>query len=282
MSDTASQPAAVNGELIVDGVPIRYQRYAPQRDVDVVMVHGFSGHGGWWHPTAQLLADTHGVVSVELSGHGDSGHRPAYSLDQWAAEMIAVISAVCTPARPPAVIGHSMGGVVSALAVSQLGNRVTQLVMVDSILKAPRNAFGGRWTPPKSPRRYDTLAEAVARFRLMPEEPVHDRAGLQALATRAAVQVDGAWQWKLDPLIHGTMGAHTPEAFFDRITIPVTIVRGELSSLVDPDVGEYAAELIGRPVKQLDLPGAYHHMMIDQLQPLTAVLRGILDEGENS
>ncbi len=44
------------------------------------------------------------VVCVDLSGHGDSGHRPAYSLEQWTDEVMAVAD-VGGIAGPPVVVG---------------------------------------------------------------------------------------------------------------------------------------------------------------------------------
>ena len=46
--------------------------------------------GPTWRPPS---ATSFRVLCLDLSGHGDSGHRAAYSLEQWTEEVMAVAAA---------------------------------------------------------------------------------------------------------------------------------------------------------------------------------------------
>ena len=63
------------------------------------------------------------VLAVDLSGHGDSGHRDGYSLEQWTDEVMAVAEAGGIDGRP-VVIGHSMGGFVTIATAARHADRV--------------------------------------------------------------------------------------------------------------------------------------------------------------
>ena len=120
-------------ELDVEGVPIAYRAWGEPGDPVAVLVHGGAAHSGWWDHVAPHLAVGHRVIAPDLSGHGDSGHRDAYTLEQWAREVLTV--AQSESAEQPVVFGHSMGGFVALTAarehgvlVSVLGPRVGRLV----------------------------------------------------------------------------------------------------------------------------------------------------------
>lgn len=95
----------------------------PEQAPPVVLFHGM-GLGRWiWGRTQQALAEG-GITSFayDLPGHGDAPSNP--SLDQAIDEVEAVIRAVpgCS------VVGHSVGGYLSQVAVTRA--RVNALVLV--------------------------------------------------------------------------------------------------------------------------------------------------------
>jgi pimeloyl-ACP methyl ester carboxylesterase len=69
------------------------------------------------------------VVALDLSGHGDSGRREAYTLDQWSREVLAAAGHAGIT-KPPTVIGHSMGGFVALRAAGLYGSRLARVVAI--------------------------------------------------------------------------------------------------------------------------------------------------------
>jgi pimeloyl-ACP methyl ester carboxylesterase len=61
----------------------------------------------------------------------------------------------------------------------------------------------------------------------------------------------------------------------------IALFRSE-NGLVTPDIGEYMYELLGRNAPVIEIPEAYHHMMLDQPLLLVTGLRALLADWEHS
>ncbi|WP_448628192.1 alpha/beta fold hydrolase [Geodermatophilus sp. URMC 64] len=260
----------------VDGTPVAWERWPSPGGLPLVLVHGTSAHAGWWHSTVPALRGDFDVVAVDLSGHGDSGRRASYSMAGWAEEVLAVVDGVC--GGRALVAGHSIGGLVAAGAAARSPDAVAALVLADSIVEPPDRpadvAVRRRVT-----RVYPSVAEAVARFRLEPPQPVADRTVLDYVAARSLREVAGGWAWKVDPAIWDVVAR--PEGLTDalaRVRCPVAVVRGEHSSLVGEDAAAALARLWGRPVPQYTVAGAHHHLMLDRGDAFTGCLLAALGD----
>jgi pimeloyl-ACP methyl ester carboxylesterase len=247
--------------VVVDGVAVRYGvRGAGDRDL--VLMHGSGAHHRWWHAVAPLLEDSWRIVSLDLSGHGDSGHREDYDAATWADELLAVVRAA--GARRPVVAAHSLGGRVALLAAALHPEHFAGLVLFDVGLWAPDRLLASP-PPPRAarpPRVFPTFEEARARFRLMPPEPHPPTEVLDPVAEYSLRAVEGGWVWKHD-------GGGFPTLYEERIVqaaatagVPVAYVSGGASSVVDDVRAERAAATIPG-VTALRLPGAHHHLTLE-------------------
>src|SRR5215213_6577412 len=77
-------------EVDVAGTDVHYLAWGERGRRGLVFVHGGGAHAHWWSPIAATFADELRVLALDLSGHGDSGHREAYALEQWTDEVMAV------------------------------------------------------------------------------------------------------------------------------------------------------------------------------------------------
>jgi pimeloyl-ACP methyl ester carboxylesterase len=82
-----------------------------------VLLHGMSASSRVFHRLGPALAD-HGfhVVAPDLPGHGRSEPDPDATIESFADAVLASV-----PARPTLAVGHSMGGMVLAVAADRLG-----------------------------------------------------------------------------------------------------------------------------------------------------------------
>ena len=150
----------------VDGCAIHYLAWGERGRRGLVFVHGGGAHAHWWTHVAARYADRYRVAALDLSGHGDSGHRPRYSLEGWTKEVMAVAEAAGMREQP-VLIGHSMGGFVTIATSALNPGRLAGVIVCDSPISAPDpeidahrmgEAFG-------KPRVYASREEAVKRFR---------------------------------------------------------------------------------------------------------------------
>ena len=61
----------------VAGCPIHYLRWGDTAKPGVLLVSGSGAHAHWWDFIAPYFTDHNCVAAIDLSGMGDSGHRPS-------------------------------------------------------------------------------------------------------------------------------------------------------------------------------------------------------------
>ncbi len=268
-------PAAVT----VAGTQIAYREFGDGAGNGIVLVHGGAAHARWWDHIAPLLAAGRRVVALDLSGHGDSGRRDEYTLDGWAAEVMAVAVAAGF-ARPPIVVGHSMGGFVALLAAGLYGAGLAGIAVIDSpvqdITPEQRAARDARAFGPL--RVYPAREAAISRFRPIPDQPTlpYIRAHVAATSIRP---VQGGWSWKFDPAVFGRPAA-TPQ-LLRHLDCRVALFHAE-NGIVPPQTTELMYDKLGRRAPVIEIPAAGHHVMLDQPIALVTAIRTLLSDWDHS
>lgn len=85
-----------------------------------------------WDPVVRLLADEARLVAYDRAGFGRSGRiAGSPSVEDMAADLVAMIDAVVPVDAPLVLVAHSMGGLVARRAVPLLGDRLGGLLLVD-------------------------------------------------------------------------------------------------------------------------------------------------------
>ena len=147
----------------------------------VILVHGFRDHCRAWDRVARELAGHYHLYALDLRGHGDSdwSNGGTYSLDDFLYDLHRFVES--RDLRRFAVIAHSMGAAVSLNYAGLFPERVRTLVAVEGTWQLERPAAVPQdvrkrllgWLDQldlldaRSERRFASLDEAVARFRLM-------------------------------------------------------------------------------------------------------------------
>jgi pimeloyl-ACP methyl ester carboxylesterase len=276
----------VSDEFVeVDGVPIHSMAWGDPGRRGLVFVHGGGANAHWWTHVAARFARDFRVVAIDLSGHGDSGHRETYALDTWTDEVVAVAEAGGIDG-PAVVIGHSMGGFVSIATAARHPDRCAGVVVCDSPVTEPDpeiasfrlgDAFG-------RPRTYETVDDALARYRTVPPQDhyldyVMDHVGRQSLKA-----VDGGYQWKFDRRIfeqfaQGMRSIALP--YLTDVRCRLALLRSE-NGLVTEHIGAFMYEKLGRLAPVIEIPEAGHHAMLDQPLILLTALRAFLADWDHS
>ncbi|WP_033288580.1 alpha/beta fold hydrolase [Amycolatopsis jejuensis] len=248
------------GTTTVGGVAINHRSWGPAGAPDVVLVHGGVAHAQWWDHVAPLLIEgRRRVVALDLSGHGSSGRRTAYSIDRWAREVVDVAGG-----GRPVVVGHSMGGLVALRAALHWGDRLAGTIAIDcrpvDFTPEEEAANASRARTPL--RVYPTREAALARFRPVPEQwalpYVRDQ-----VAETSVRRCAGGWTWKFDPRIFS--GQDFDNTTFARLSGRVLVVRAE-----------HGISAVDTGLPSVEIPDAGHHVMLDRPLALVSVLRTVL------
>jgi pimeloyl-ACP methyl ester carboxylesterase len=280
LADALATPAEED-VIEVTGCPIHRMAWGRRGNPGLVLVHGGAGHAHWWSFLAPLFPQ-YRVVALDLSGHGDSGHRSRYGIDHWTEEVLAAAQDIGMEG-PPVLIGHSMGGFVATATAVRGGDRLAGMIILDSPIVAEDPeveaarlgmAFG-------APKIYPDIETAVRRFRTVPAQENYDPYILRHVAEHSLRAVEGGFGWKFDPALFGAVSRSRAAELLPRVRGRVALVRSEFG-LVTPAVGQVMYEALGRVAPVVELPLAGHHMMLDQPLSLVAALRALLADWEHS
>ncbi len=266
----------------VEGCPIHSLRWGEAGRPGLILVHGGAAHAHWWSFIAPQLTREYQVVALDLSGHGDSGRREEYPRELWSEEVMAVAEHAGL-AGAPILVGHSMGGFVCIAAAARHSARLAGTILLDSPVRRPdpEEEEGARGKAFRNPKLYPDPEAALARYRLVPEQPCENRFIIDHIARHSLCQVEGGWTWKFDPEVFRRVTPRAAHELLAQVRCRVALLRAEFG-LVTPDIGEYMYELLNRNAPVVEIPQSYHHLMLDQPLALIAALRAILADWEHS
>jgi pimeloyl-ACP methyl ester carboxylesterase len=270
------------GAVEVRGCRVHYLRWGEPGRPGIVLVHGGAAHAHWWSFIAPLLTRDCQVVALDLSGHGDSERRKEYPRDIWAEEVMAVAEHAGIVGAP-IVVGHSMGGFVTIAAAARFGDRLAGAVILDSPVRKPNpeEEEGARGRAFRNPKVYPDLETALAHYRLVPDQPLVNPFIIDHIARHSLHEVADGFTWKFDPLVFRRFAPRAIHEVLPEVRCRVALFRAEFG-LVTPDIGEFMYELLDRNAPVIEIPNAYHHLMLDQPLALVTGLRTILADWEHS
>lgn len=251
----------------------------------VLLLHGGGQTRHAWAGTAMRLAEA-GFLAIALDarGHGDSqwAEDGDYSGDALAADLARVCASLHAP---PALVGASMGGMASMLAVGEgPSDLASALVLVDiatrlepvgvarvlDFMRAHTDGFAS----------LEEAADAVAAY-----NPHHKARGTAGLRKNLRQRTDGRWYWHWDPrfLDHATRSpageALIPqerrEQAARRIRIPTLLVRGGSSDVVSPEGARELQQLIPQ-AELFDVEDAGHMVAGDRNDIFSNAVIGFL------
>jgi pimeloyl-ACP methyl ester carboxylesterase len=274
-----------------DGVVLTADVGGPLDGPTVVLLHGGGQTRHSWSGTWRTLVDAGWRAwSFDMRGHGDSSWPDDgdYSLDGFADDVLAVTR---TLPRPPILVGASLGGLSSLVAVAESPTQTgtaRALVLVDV---AHRVEVGGRDRIGEFMRAHldgfatlEDAADAIAVYNPHRPRP----RDLSGLAKNLRRRDDGRWHWHWDPrFVDGKFGSDDEtrasvidpgrlEHAVDTLTVPVLLVRGRSSDLLSE---EGARDFLDRVphAEFADVAGAGHMVAGDRNEVFNQAILGFLD-----
>jgi pimeloyl-ACP methyl ester carboxylesterase len=273
-------------EVEVEGCAIHYLQWGERSGPGLVLVAPSAGHAHWFDQVAPLLADQFNVVAIDLSGCGDSGRRESYSREAICAEIMAVCRDAAmleVPVRP-VLVGHSAGAQYAMRAAVAHGADLLGVIAVDGLRYARLakdhavRVLEGERSPPRPPRVYPTLDEAVSRFRLMPQPlaPIEAPEILAHIARHSWREVEGGWVSKYDPA-HGAtidLALELVEELRD-LKCRSAAIFAEHTHLADETAADVIGAASGGRTVVFTIPGATHYPFIDSPAAYVAAIKGV-------
>ena len=206
----------------------------------VVLQHGGGQTRHAWKGAGETLGNAgYHAVAFDARGHGDSDWAPpdAYSHDHMVGDLIAVVEAL--GGQRPILVGASMGGGVSLVAVGEKHLEASALVLVDMAPRIdPEGTRRIREFMSQKPEGFDSLeevAEAIANY--LPHRPRPRQ--LDGLAKNVRLGADGKYHWHWDPARRFGRSDAMETGYRERLyesanhlDLPTLLVRGGLSDVL--------------------------------------------------
>jgi pimeloyl-ACP methyl ester carboxylesterase len=261
----------------------------------VVCAHGAYDHGRMWDGLAPRIAGLgYRVLCPDLRGHGDSG--PLSSGHVWLASALDLAMLARGAGPPVGLVGHSFGGgqmmfvaavwpelVRWVVNIDGLGPSPDELVERDLVEVATAGLDAAAKVRSRPPRVYPSLEEMVARRRQvnvrLPEP------WLEHLVRHGAVETEGGWRWKADPMFAVGLPAEFSEdellAEQELVRAPLLVLTGAehdtWSELSDDAAAQRVARIPG--ARHVVVAGAGHYIHAERpdavMEEIEAFLRDV-------
>jgi pimeloyl-ACP methyl ester carboxylesterase len=254
----------------------------------VLLLHGGGQTRHAWGQAANRLASAgHTSFALDQRGHGESAwpEDGAYAFEDYAADVVAVSRTLAAEGGPPVLVGASLGGLASLLAVGEMRAPARGLVLVDVTPSLERSGVEKvqGFMAERSREGFATLdeaAEAIARY--LPHRP--RRRSLEGLRKNLRLCPDGRWRWHWDPrfldgprsINHDHDGvARRMAAAAQALAIPTLLVRGASSELVgEAQTAEFLK--LAPHAAFVDVSGARHMVAGDANDAFTDAVLGFV------
>jgi pimeloyl-ACP methyl ester carboxylesterase len=263
-------------QFIVEGYPA--YAYTGGRPFDaaqpaIVFVHGAAfDHSVWQWQSRYLAWHGHGVLALDLPAHGRSPGAIRTSIEALARWLVAFLDAAGI--GKAALVGHSMGSLVTLAAALAAPTRVTRLALIGTSVPMPVGEAFLAAARDDSPAAFDM--ETVwghARNTLLAASPVPGNSlmgasrRLNGRSRRGVLAADLA----------ACQAYRPPDDALASLQMPVLVVAGKRDQMTPWKAGKSVADRI--PAARFASIDAGHSMMSEAPRPTLFALRDFLSSG---
>jgi len=245
----------------------------------LLFVHGWLDNSASFFPLSSEFLQFN-CMAIDLPGHGHSAHKKShYHFIDWVDDLYQIMSAlyeqnyISVEYEQLALVGHSLGALISSVLASAFPEKVSQLVMIEGLgpLSAPieggvsqlrRSVLARSRSNRKKNRIYPSIDSAVNAWQQV--------SGLNNQQARLIVErnlkaAGNGWCWQYDQaLTHRSplrMTKSQAQYFSQQITCPVLLIKAQQGSYISSvDLSERGTWFQNLSVCEL---GQGHHLHMD-------------------
>ena len=266
-----------------DGLRLHYRDYdGPSDRPPIVCLPGLTRNVRDFESVADRHAGAWRVLALNFRGRGDSAHDPEpgnYAPNTYAADVLSLFDAIGIDRA--VLLGTSLGGIVTMILAAAAHDRIAGAMLNDIGPEIdPRGierirGYVGRSTDFGS---WEEVASALAT-RNADVYPQYDPAQWLAFAKRICRERGGRISFDYDMAISSNFnrapsgpGASMWPQFQALAGLPLLILRGELSDLLEAEVARKMAETLPE-AELVVVPGIGHAPALDEPEAIAAIDR---------
>jgi pimeloyl-ACP methyl ester carboxylesterase len=276
----------------IDGLQFAAQAWGNPEHRPVLALHGWLDNSASFFALAPLLNNVY-LVALDMAGHGQTSHRLGsfpYNIWEDVAEIFAAADQLGW--KKFALLGHSRGGIIAALAAGTFPERISHLGLIEGFLPEPTRSEDApkqlalsirsiKSQTAKTLSLYPDVATAI-RVRERGMFPL-GYAAAKALTERGLQKVANGYQWSTDQrLLAPSAIKLLPEqmaAFVSQIKCPIKLVLADAG--MPKLFPNYANALKDYSrVVVTKLPGGHHLHMEQEVAAVAEVFNPFFAENE--
>jgi pimeloyl-ACP methyl ester carboxylesterase len=243
-------------------------------DTAIVLVHGWCINKEYWKHQQAALSSNYTVVSLDLGGHGQSGHnRTNWTVEEYAKDVIAVINGL--KLENVILVGHSMGGEIILQTALSLPGKIIGFTGIDNF-----KDFTTAFTPQQEQEingffealktNFDTTAAAYGKAALFPPGYT-DTVSINRVIT----DIQRADSIVAIQSLESLMRFSLKEAgLVSQLAIPVNLIVSDYTPTNEEQLKKYCKA--GYNI--LTIKGTGHYPMIEKPQQFTQLLQATIQQ----
>jgi pimeloyl-ACP methyl ester carboxylesterase len=282
------EPLAEEIAIQTHHIRLTAKKWGTDGGLPVLGLHGWLDNANTFDRLAPLLPQLN-LVSLDLPGHGKSGHRPAgmrYHYTDYLDDVMAAADKLGWERFT--LLGHSMGAGIGCLAASAYPDRVARLILIEGLgaVTGELNDVPGllrrsiesmKSSQLKKRAEYHSM-EVLIRARAAAGSLTKDSA--EIIVRRAVKRVGDDYGWRSDQRLKRPYPQYfTNEvmlAFLRGITSPVLLITAEGGTLLKRPYFQSRCKAI-KNLRIVTLAG-HHHLHLDNPAPVANAINGFIEK----
>lgn len=243
----------------------------------LLALHGWLDNAGSYARLAPLLAARWRVIALELPGHGHSDHLPPGTSYRYLDYISATLDAVdALGLKRYALLGHSLGAGIAALAAAAAPQRVERLWLIEGLgplgddgahtLQRFRDAYAAPPANGKSLRVFRDIEQAIDARSAASGLPAEQA---RPIVERGLTATDGGWRWRSDPRLTRPSPVRLAEsqirALLAGIEAPTALLLAEPATPYLPSAMMQARAACVADIALSHMAGG-HHLQLEHAQ----------------
>jgi acylglycerol lipase len=244
---------------------IYFQSWLPESEPKAVLliVHGLAEHSGRYRNVADHFVPLgYAVFGIDHLGHGKSDGTRVYveRFDDYTNTLKVYFDMIhgWQPEKPIFLVGHSMGGLISAVYLLDHQTELTGAVLSGPVVKIPSNIT------PVILLMGKMLSALIPRFgllRLDADGVSRDPTVVQAYVSDPLVHRGKATARLAAEMLKAMQSVSRQAA---KITLPIMIVQGSADKLVDPAGAQELFDAVSSADKEIRVYGGLYHEVFNE------------------
>ncbi|HJM88110.1 MAG TPA: alpha/beta hydrolase [Dehalococcoidia bacterium] len=277
-----TETAVTDHTITLNGLSFHYRDWpsAKAGAQDLLLLHGFTGHGRFWDSFAQVMSADYRVLALDQRGHGETqwAGPKQYGVDYMVGDLEAFVAALGLDQF--VLLGLSMGGRNAIHYAGARPDALERLVIVDI---GPETATAGSARIRDGVQANDIFESPEAAVQQgLKNSPNADEAQVRHRISNNVMQLDdGSWTYRYDKALRDPNNPRprpTPEegwALVGKIAVPTQLIRGEVSDVLAAEVASKMVETID-DCQFVEVAGSGHSVPMERPQAFLEAVRTFL------